>query len=164
MDGDAGQGAVAVAAGYLGEGEAVTGARCGEADAQQELIGPQDGGHGAGEELACGDGAAAGGAGDVEGGVQAGGDGGQFGGWVGVGEAAAYGAAAAQFAVADPGQRHGQQRHRGGVRVLLGLPLPDGGAHVEGVAGQGQLVQAGYGVDVDQDGGAAEPHGQDRDQ
>ena len=81
-----------------------------------------------------------------------------------MGEAAAYGAAAAQFAVADPGQRHGQQRHCGGAGVLLDLPLPDCRAHVQGVAVEGQLIQARYGVDVDEDGGAAEPHREDRDQ
>jgi hypothetical protein len=164
VDGYAGQGEVAVPAGYLGEGETFTRPRYREAGAQQKLIGPQNSGHGAGEELTCGYGPAAGGTLDVEGGVQAGGDGGKFGGRVRVGEAAAYGAAAPQFAVANPGQRHGQQRHCGGTRVLLNLPLPDGRTHVKGVADGGQLIQARYGIDVDEDSGAAEPHREDRDQ
>ena len=131
---------------------------------EEEFVGGQGGGHGGGEEVAGTLGAAARGAGDVEGGVQADGDGGELGGGVGVGQAAADGAAGAEFAVADPGQSHAQQGHRGGERVQLGLALADGRADVQGVIGAGQLVQAFDGVDVDQNGGAAQAHGQDRHQ
>ena len=47
---------------------------------------------------------------------------------------------------------------------LLDAALADRRAEVEGVVGQGQLVEASDGVDVDENGGAAEAHGQDRDQ
>src|SRR5216683_4456607 len=40
----------------------------------------------------------------------------------------------------------------------------DSRADVQSVVGAGQLVEAGHGVDVDEDGGAAEAHGEDRDQ
>ena len=81
-----------------------------------------------------------------------------------MGEAAAYRAAAAQFAVADPGQRQGEQRHRDRGPVLLDLALPDGRAGVHAVFRHRQLVQAGHRVDVDEDGGAAQPHRENRDQ
>jgi len=66
-----------------------------------------------------------------------------------MGEAAADGAAAAEFAVADPGQGHAQERDRSRERVVLEAALADGGADIEGVLGKGQLIEAGHGVDVD---------------
>ena len=72
-----------------------------------------------------------------------------------MGEAAADGAAAAEFAVADPREGHTQERDRGRERVSFELALADGGADVEGVAGKGQGVQACDGIDIHQERGAA---------
>jgi hypothetical protein len=70
-------------------------------------------------------------------------------------KAAAYRAAAAEFTVADPGQRHAQERNCGGERVVLEAALPHRRPHVEGVVGQRQVVEAFDGVDVDEKVGAA---------
>ena len=47
---------------------------------------------------------------------------------------------------------------------MLGAALAHRRADVEGPARKEQLVQAGHGVDVDEHRGAAEAHGQHRDQ
>ncbi len=64
----------------------------------------------------------------------------------------------------DPGQRHGEQRHRGSGRIVLDAALPHRRPYVEGVVGPGQVVEAFDGVDVDEEGGAAKAHGQDGNQ
>ncbi len=63
--------------------------------------------------------------------------------------------------MADPGQGHTQQRNRGGGRIVLDATLAHRGAYVQGAVGPGQFVEAFDGVDVDEQGGAAQAHGED---
>ena len=158
----AGEGEVAVAAGdLLARPSSVEGRH---AHLDQQLVVGQRSGQKAKEEVGGLDRPLAAGGASDERGVEGAGHRRQLGGGIAVGQAAADRAARADGLVADERQARRQQRcRRPDVGCALGLALGDGRADGEAAVGA-HVLELGQPADVDQDGGAGQPQGEQGDQ
>ena len=147
--------------GDLREAVAVTRSGDRELGRSEDLGGPDACGHGAKEELRRRHPAPAGRAGDLEPRAEAGGHRGQLRARVGMGQAAAHRASAAQLPVSDEGQREPQQRYGGCRSGALDVALSCRGPDPHDLAVTLDRVQTDGSVDVDQGSRTPQPHDQD---